>query len=284
MSILLRWMLVAGLAGFATPSTIAQTPSTPPPVKPERTPVLVELFTSEGCNNCPEADTLLQKLDGMQTVTGQRIIAISEHVTYWNQLGWADPFSNEAFSDRQNTYGENFNEDEIYTPQVVVNGVQAELGSDRKAVLAAVSFQALPSPVTIQVLSARPAGGNLYVAYLTSGNVPAGSAEIFAALVDDADTVHVEHGENAGRTLTHVSVVRSFGKGALLKPGQQSILTLPLPGPPAPPAATGQHLVVFAQAAGQGRVIGMTSQPVSAAFPTEKSKPMAVRSRTLKAR
>jgi hypothetical protein len=283
--VLVGLALIFGVACVGLAQAPANSPASSAAVaKPAPTPVLVELFTSEGCNNCPEADELVRKLDGTETVTGQKIIALSEHVTYWNQLGWTDPFSNEAFSDRQNTYGENFNLDEIYTPQVVVNGVQGELGSDRAAILAAVSFQALPLPVSIEVLSARPSGDNLYVAYMVSGKVPNGGVEMFAALVDDADTVEVQHGENAGRTMTHPSVVRSFGKGVMLKPGVQSILTLPLPGPPALPAAASQHLIVFAQIKGQGRVLGMLSQPISVAFPTTKAKPAAVGGRTLKAR
>jgi hypothetical protein len=252
--------------------------------KPEPTPVLVELYTSEGCNSCPPADELLRKLDGMATVTGQTIIALSEHVTYWNQLGWVDPFSNEVFTARQNSYGENFKMDEIYTPMVVVNGAQAVLGSDRAAVLAAVSFQALPLPVSIQVISARASGGNLFVAYMLSGKIPAAGGEVYAALVDDLDTMQVAHGENAGRTLSHVSVVRSFGKAVMLKAGEQSILTLPLPASPAVANAPGQHLVVFVQVAGQGRVIGMVRQPVSVTFPTADAKPVPVRRRTLGAR
>jgi hypothetical protein len=268
----LIWL--AAVAGSASAQTA-------PPAKPEPTPVLVELFTSEGCNSCPPADELLRKLDGMATVTGQTILALSEHVTYWNRLGWVDPFSNEVFTERQNTYGENFNMEEIYTPMVVVNGSQAVLGSDRAAVLAAVSFQALPLPVGIQVLSARASGGNLFVAYMLSGKLPAGGGEVYAALVDDLETMQVAHGENAGRTLSHVSVVRSFRKGAMLKAGEQSILTLVLPVAPAVANAPGQHLVVFAQVAGQGRVIGMVRQPVSAPFPTTDAKPVAAARRTL---
>jgi hypothetical protein len=84
--------------------------------------------------------------------------------------------------------------------------------------------------------------------------------------------------------MTHPSVVRSFGKGVMLKPGVQSILTLPLPEPLALPPAASQHLVVFAQVVGQGRVLGMLRQPISVAFPTTKSKPVAAAGRTLKAR
>ncbi len=272
-----RVLLLSSLFAVAG-RAVAQTAT---PAKPDPVPVLVELYTSEGCNSCPPADELLRKLDGMATATGQTILALSEHVTYWNQLGWVDPFSNEAFTTRQNTYGENFNMDEIYTPMVVVNGSQAVLGSDRAAVLAAVSFQALPLPVSIQVLSARASGGNLFVAYMLSGKVPAGGGEVYAALVDDLDTMQVAHGENAGRTLSHASVVRSFRKGMMLKAGEQSILTLALPASPAIANAPSQHLVVFVQVAGQGRVIGMARQPVSVTFPTTDAKPLPAGRRTL---
>ena len=268
----------AGIGLAQTPATAIPAPTSVP------TPVLVELFTSEGCSSCPPADELLQQLDGMKTVTGQSIIALSEHVTYWNKLGWTDPFSSAAFSDRQNTYGENFRMDEIYTPEVVVNGAQGVLGSDRAAILAAVSFQALPLPVTIQVLSAQAVGSNLMVEYMVSGKVPAAGAEIYAALADDKDTVLVERGENAGRTLTHVSAVRSFRKGVMLKAGEQSIISLPLPVAPALPSAGGQHLVLFAQVAGQGRVIGLLSQSLSVPFPTKRLKPVIAHGRTLGAR
>lgn len=104
--------LIAGLR--------AQTPvhpnSTPQPPQPRA--VLVELFTSEGCSSGPWADALLRKIEGKHTDSGQLIVGISEHVTYWNQLGWSDPLSDQAYTERQNAYGTRFRLDSVFTPQM----------------------------------------------------------------------------------------------------------------------------------------------------------------------
>src|SRR5258708_34717196 len=103
-----------------------------------RIPVVVELFTSEGCSSCPPADNVLTQLDQRQPVAGVEVIALSEHVDYWDSLGWKDRFSSPLFSARQEEYGRLFRVDSVYTPQVVVNGQAQALGSDADSVQEAI--------------------------------------------------------------------------------------------------------------------------------------------------
>jgi hypothetical protein len=90
---------------------------------------IVELFTSEGCSSCPPADSLLSQINLKQTNAGQLIVGISEHVTYWNNLGWKDPYSSPLFTDRQNVYASRLSPEGSYTPQMVLNGRDQFVGS-----------------------------------------------------------------------------------------------------------------------------------------------------------
>src|SRR5271170_5527905 len=122
----------------------------PQPASPA---VLVELFTSEGCPSCPPADRLLAELDRKQPVPGTTIVVLSEHVDYWNQLGWRDPFSSHQWSERQDEYGRQFGLDSVYTPQIVVDGDIEASGNDSRAVLSAIERSAKQPHIEISISS-----------------------------------------------------------------------------------------------------------------------------------
>ena len=137
-------------------------------------------------------------------------MGLSEHVTYWNRLGWADPFSAEAYTSRQDAYGQRFQLDSVYTPQMVINGEEQIVGSDASALGDALKREGNREPIELQILSLKPAGRALSV-HFSAGAAPGGKAyAIFAAITDDKARSQVLRGENAGRALEHVAVARTL--------------------------------------------------------------------------
>lgn len=236
--------------------------------------VLVELFTSEGCSSCPPADALLRQVNGTRTSADQLIVGISEHVTYWNSLGWADPFSSAVYTDRQNGYGARFGLESVYTPQMVVNGTEQFVGSDQAGLTRAIQRQQAPAPIELHILATHQDGRTLSVSFSLSRELPPQGAEIIAVLADDADCSSVLRGENSGRTLAHVAVARSLVRVATLKGGakgqQEKGLdekamgeqTAQIPIPPSFSNGQGHHLILFAQTPGYGRVLGADTKPL----------------------
>lgn len=188
----------------------------------QRVPVLLELFTSEGCSSCPPADELLNRLDQSQPVSGVEVIAMSEHVDYWNRLGWADPFSSAQFSERQNDYANVFGPDEIYTPQMIVDGRAQFVGSNSSRASSAIATAARDPKAEMTVILAKRATSladevpiDIHVANLPS--VSAGdTAELMLAITESGLRSNVSRGENSGRKLIHTAVVRKLaGLGSL---------------------------------------------------------------------
>ena len=172
------------------------------------TPIIVELFTSEGCEDCPAADTLLDKMAAAQPSAGAEIIALGEHVDYWDRLGWKDRFSSAAWTSRQQLYKSRFNTESIYTPQMVVDGRAELVGSDANAARKAID-RAIAAPhgsITIDVSGDAVSVSASDVPHAGRGD----HAEIIVAVTESGLRTDVKRGENHGRTLSHAPVVRQM--------------------------------------------------------------------------
>jgi hypothetical protein len=170
----------------------------------EAAPVVVELYTSQGCNSCPPADALLGEL-----ARQPNIVALGFHVDYWNYLGWHDPFSNKKFTYRQKEYAMSFRQTGVYTPQIVVNGKRGEVGSDKKAVMQAIADARKIKP-SVTVLIEKLNGNRLRAT--VSAAADAKGADIYMALFDRRQATKILRGENEGKTLTNFHVVREWRK------------------------------------------------------------------------
>jgi hypothetical protein len=229
---------------------------------PGTTAVLVELFTSEGCSSCPPADALLARLQLQQPVASADIIALEEHVDYWDQLGWHDRFSAHQFTDRQNVYAQRLHLDDIYTPQMVVDGNDQFVGNDGAHALRAIA-QAAHTPKLPLTLTNLNSDGNRITGTVSTTTPSPPKADLYAVVVEPAASTNVLHGENGGHKLQHVSVVRSMQRIGKLESLPQTPLSFTLN---IPKDAAGEKLrvVIFVQRNDQGPVLGAVSGSVGA--------------------
>jgi hypothetical protein len=221
-----------------------------------RTPVLIELFTSEGCSDCPPADALLEDLDTSQPVPNAEAVVLSEHVNYWDGDGWRDPYSLEDVTRRQGDYASRLRLDGPYTPQMVVDGQKEFVGSDEHRAVQVIENAARVEKVPVSVSAIQLEGENTLAVHVESS--PLGSpksADVFFVLADDSDQSSVRRGENAGRVLTHVAVVRSLAKVGTIDHGEAFSKDSKVS------TANTNHrelrIVAFIQETGDGRVVGV---------------------------
>jgi hypothetical protein len=176
----------------------------------QRPVAVIELFTSQGCSSCPPADKLLAQTISEAKKDGRNIIALSFHVDYWNRLGWADPFSDRAYSQRQSDYVEAMHLRSAYTPQMVVNGWDEFVGSNSKDLKAALEKALKDRPAAaFKTLGATAKGSQPpRLRYELEGDYV--GCELHFALVSLTETTAVKRGENGGRELENANVVRQF--------------------------------------------------------------------------
>ena len=238
--------LVLNCSGIPAASTAGKPPQ----------PVIVELFTSEGCSSCPPADALLLRLDRTQPVPGALVIALSEHVDYWDHLGWRDPFSSPVFSRRQERYGQIFHVDS-YTPQIVVDGTSQAVGSDASQVESAIRRSATADKLHVQispVFTNTDGEPTVHVKVTAGRSVGGNPSQVEIALAENAVVSHVRSGENNGRKLDHVAVARSLKAVGTLDLAGGLSADIPLTGDLA--QWSGRRIIAFVQDQRSGRIQG----------------------------
>jgi hypothetical protein len=247
-------LILACVAG-AAPSQSADTPNS-------RTPILVELFTSEGCSSCPPADVWLQKIDASQPIPGAQLIVLSEHVDYWDHDGWKDPYSQALFTDRQSGYVRAMGLSTAYTPQVIVNGTsELQLSEPQQITQVLVKAASAPqAPVSISALSVEGSVPPVLRAHIVvDGGQEKRNADIFAAVALGHAESQVAHGENGGKRLTHVAVVQEFVKIGKLEKGK--VFSQDFQVKLRPNTDSGNiRLIVFVQEPDLGKVLGAALQ------------------------
>ena len=199
-------------AKTASPSAAIQPPAT------GSTPVLVELFTSEGCSSCPPADALLIRLGRGQPIREANVIVLEEHVNYWDSLGWKDPFSSDAATERQQDYGQAFGGQQIYTPQMIVDGHAEFVGSAEGRALQAVRAAGAASKPAVNLSWEGNGMLAIHVEPLTNA-APGDTPQLVVAVAENMLHSNVKRGENAGRALEHDGVVRAIIPAGKVEPG-----------------------------------------------------------------
>lgn len=227
----------------ASPSQQSKPPGT-------REPVLVELFTSEGCGNCPAADRQLAFLETQQPVAGADIITLGYHVDYFNDRGWKDPYSSAEYTRRQNSYTARLGAQSLYTPQMIVDGKVQFIGSDSRKANEAITSAAAPDKPDVAV---KVNGKVAEVSITGLGTHAVGTAVL--AVAEDGLVSDVKAGNNKGKKLPHISVVRKltpFGK--VPEKATEFTGTVELPSDPSWKAENVKY-VVFVQEDQSGRMI-----------------------------
>lgn len=213
--------------------------------------VVVELFTSQGCALCPPADSLLAELSRRENV-----VALSFHVDYWNYIGWKDPFSSRESTERQRGYGRALNKRYVYTPQMIVDGKAEVVGARRNNVMDRIAAARKRPKLDISVTHAEDGLANVRIA---AGHHSGPPADVWVALYDREHTTKVKAGENSGRDVTNVNVVRVFQRVAGWS-GRELNLNLPL-------VALGSKgrdgCAIVVQQKGFGAILGVKAIPLS---------------------
>ncbi len=181
-----------------------------------RTAVVVELFSSEGCSSCPPADRLLKQLETSQPIAGAEVIALEEHVDYWNHDGWIDPFSSARWTSRQQDYVDKLKVGTEFTPELIVDGRAQTSGNDVSGAIVLITRAAREPHAEVSISAGKPDGKDAEDFSVTVSKLPGDTRgrteEVWLAVTEDGLHSSVSAGENAGHDLYHAAVLRSLTK------------------------------------------------------------------------
>ena len=218
-SAILLFMIFAAACAVNTVESQKRTENAPSDVKNQQAkqPVLLELFTSEGCSSCPPADRNLAFLEKEQPVSQAEIITLALHVDYWDYIGWKDAFASPLFTQRQELYAEKLKLDSSYTPQMIVDGKTQFVGSNSGEAAKAIAEAAKAQKAKVEIT----ANGDKIKVKITE--LPAHeAANIMLAVTEDNLSSNVSRGENSGSKLEHQSVVRELKSIGTINPAEKS--------------------------------------------------------------
>jgi hypothetical protein len=252
------WKLAAVAGIFLIPVLMVLTSgagTSPPAPDTPRTPILMELFTSEGCSSCPPVDNWVEQLDASQPVAGAEIIVLSEHVDYWDHDGWKDPFSSAAITDRQKAYVNNLGLSDVYTPQIVVDGAFEVKPSDPQRTSQSLTKAAGTPMIPVRLSAAAVSAGSLTGHIEADGSGLRKNADVVVAVALDKTLTDVLAGENDGKKLENIAVVKEMVKVGKLEKGRSFDQPFSVKlWPDADPANL--RVVAFVQESGPGKVLG----------------------------
>jgi hypothetical protein len=230
-------------------------------------PVLVELFTSEGCSSCPPADELLVKLQADQPIPGVQIIGLEEHVDYWNHDGWMDPYSRAEWTARQQDYTARLKGASPYTPQMVVDGQREFLGNNPNATVDAIRESAQQQKTCIVIAASVPSKGETRRFEVRVGNLPASSgqdkAEVWLVVAEEGLPGSAKAGENSGKSWEHAAIVRSMQKIGSAASSSEPFVSSPQIKLKSIWKKDNLRIVMFVQERKTRRVIGVATTKVA---------------------
>jgi hypothetical protein len=258
----LRTILLAAsmsIPATLSPSLAANQPATPP--DPTPVPILLELFTSEGCSSCPPVDEFVRHMDESQPVAGAQLIVLSEHVDYWDHDGWKDKYSSSQFTERQNGYVHAMNLQTAYTPQMVIDGY-IELKGSSSDIEQSFAKELKVAKIPLRVASAKIEAPLQLKVKVEADAVEKRGGTVWVAVALDHAASQVSAGENSGKQLQHVAVVedlRKVGKLDKGKPFSQDVAIKLKPDTD----PKNLRIIAFIQESNEGKVLGATGVRVN---------------------